>query len=153
MHYFLRTMYVLFRLNNHLCRAMDCLHCKPMFHHSIHHLATLKLNSVTAKRSVVGMLHYFIQPCMSVHLVKVACVLACHPSEQISLTMKIPLSPGNSPASLTGSPSGSPLEVFWANFHGVAWDLQGVGHMRDRKGDQRRVNGSRLKFIANGSSA
>ena len=78
MHYFLRTMYVLFRLNNHLCRAMDCLHCKPMFHHSIHHLATLKLNSVTAKRSVVGTLHYFID--LYISAFGEGCMRACLPS-------------------------------------------------------------------------
>jgi hypothetical protein len=86
---------------------------KRTFHRSIHQFATLKPNQATAKRPMVGTLHCFTQPCISVRLVKVASVLACHLSEQTSLTMKIPLSPTNSPASSTGSPLGSPLEVSW----------------------------------------
>jgi hypothetical protein len=59
------------------------------------------------------MLPYFTQHYISVHLVKVVCVLAYHPLEQTSLIVKIPLSPDNSPASLTGTLLGFPLEVLW----------------------------------------
>jgi len=79
--------------------------------HSVHQLAILKQKQVSAKKSMAGMPPCCMQPCISAHLVMVVCVLACHPSEQISLTMKIPLSHTSNPASLIGTPLGSPLEV------------------------------------------
>jgi hypothetical protein len=32
-----------------MCKATDCLHCKPTFHPCIHLLATLKQNQVIAQ--------------------------------------------------------------------------------------------------------
>jgi hypothetical protein len=62
---------------------------------------------------MVGMLPYFTQHYISMHLVKDVCVLACHPLEQTSLIVKIPLSPDNSPTSLTGTLFDFPQEVLW----------------------------------------
>jgi solute carrier family 15 (peptide/histidine transporter), member 3/4 len=68
------------------------------------------------------MLYYCMQPCISVHLVKVVSVLVCHPSEQTSLTMKILASPASSPVSLTGTPplverkrkqTATQMSLFW----------------------------------------
>ena len=81
---------------------------------------------------MVGTLHCFTQPCISVHLVKVASVLACHLLEQTSLTMKIPPSPTNSPASFNwftfgisfGGFMGLIFIVWLENYKG--WDI-GLG--------------------------